>query len=414
MLSIIAADRQPARLGFGNSWSKPRPRTFRKRSSSLSDYPIAFRISSIQKTPASYTTSPTFFVLVRCLWRENKYNCSAPSYLWLSYLGVKRVKRMSESPGRTNYSSGQQVAAQPQRSAISSLEQDQSLSVLFDVSRELTSILGRDELLQRIADRVKKLVNYHLFMVMLWNEGSGRLECAFAKHYEEEMTVQLSVPLFKGITGHVAGNRLPVRVEDVRLDQRYVEFPHSDNVRSEMVIPLLLQDRLVGVLDLESTQLSAFTMENERMLGIVGSYIAVALENSRLYAAGQAERGGPGHRFCLCSRRSARRGLLRFSALWKRAPGHSSRRCLRQGHGSGTLWVAYRWNSSRIYARPQVLAGRDARSVERAAERGPHDSKLRCLVVCGLRRRSAPDDRGECRCSSTHTHARRKDSGGED
>jgi len=70
-------------------------------------------------------------------------------------------------------------------------------------------------------------------MVMLWNEGSGRLECAFAKHYEEEITVQLSVPLFKGITGHAAGNRLLVRVEDVRLDQRYVEFPHSDNVRSK-------------------------------------------------------------------------------------------------------------------------------------------------------------------------------------
>jgi nitrate/nitrite-specific signal transduction histidine kinase len=108
---------------------------------------------------------------------------------------------MSESPGRTNYSSGQQAAAQPQRSTISNLEQDQSLSVLFDVSRELTSILGRDELLQRIADRVKKLVNYHLFMVMLWNEGSERLECAFAKHYEEEITVQLSVPLSKESRG---------------------------------------------------------------------------------------------------------------------------------------------------------------------------------------------------------------------
>ena len=93
------------------------------------------------------------FVLVRCGWREKKYNCSAPSYLWLTH---PWVKKMSESPGRANYSSGQQAAAQPQRSAISSLEQDQSLSVLFDVSRELTSILGRDELLQRIADRVKK------------------------------------------------------------------------------------------------------------------------------------------------------------------------------------------------------------------------------------------------------------------
>ena len=137
--------------------------------------------------------------------------------------------------------------------------------------------------MQRIADRVKKLVNYHLFMVMVWNESSSHLECAFAKHYEEPITVELSVSLFKGITGHAAGTRISARVDDVRLDQRYIEFPHSDNVRSELVIPLLLQDRLIGVLDLESTKLSAFTLEHERMLEILGSCIAVALENSRLY-----------------------------------------------------------------------------------------------------------------------------------
>ena len=182
-----------------------------------------------------------------------------------------------------NYSSEQNPPAKLQTSVANQLAQDESLSLLFDVSRELTSILERDELLQRIADRVKKLVNYHLFMVMMWNESSGQLECAFAKHYEETITVQLTVPLFKGITGYAARKRVPVRVDDVRLDRRYIEFPHSDNVRSEMVIPLLLQDRLVGVLDLESTQLSAFTIESERMLGIVASYIAVALENSRMY-----------------------------------------------------------------------------------------------------------------------------------
>jgi putative methionine-R-sulfoxide reductase with GAF domain len=158
------------------------------------------------------------------------------------------------------------------------IEQDQSLSLLFDVSRELTSILARDELLQRIADKVKKLVNYHLFMVMVWNESTSQLECAFAKHYQEAIIVQLSVPLFKGITGHAAGNRSPVRVDDVRMDQRYIEFPHSDNVRSELVIPLLLQDRLVGVLDLESTTLSAFTAENEL------SGAAIKIKDERFHA----------------------------------------------------------------------------------------------------------------------------------
>jgi phosphoserine phosphatase RsbU/P len=171
----------------------------------------------------------------------------------------------------------------PQKSPAPALPQDQSLSLLFDVSRELTSILARDELLQRIADRVKKLVNYHLFNVMVWNETNAQLECAFAKHYEEAISMRLSVPLFRGITGHAAGHRCPLRVDDVRLDQRYVEFPQSDNVRSELVIPLLLQDKLIGVLDLESTNLNAFTVEHERMLGILGSYVAIALENSRLF-----------------------------------------------------------------------------------------------------------------------------------
>ncbi len=173
--------------------------------------------------------------------------------------------------------------AQARHSPVSSIEQDQTLSLLFEVSRELTAILARDELLRRIADRVKKIVNYHLFNVMLWNDTSSQLEVAFTRHYEQAINISVCVPLFRGITGHAAGHRSALRVNDVRLDQRYIEFPHSDNVRSELVIPLLLQDRLVGVLDLESTNLNAFTTEHERMLGILGSYIAIALENSRLF-----------------------------------------------------------------------------------------------------------------------------------
>ncbi|MGC1832040.1 MAG: GAF domain-containing protein, partial [Candidatus Acidiferrales bacterium] len=76
-----------------------------------------------------------------------------------------------------------------------------------------------------------------------------------------------------------------MRVDDVRSDPRYVEFPNSEKVRSELVIPLTLQGRLIGILDLESINLKAFSAAHERMLEILGSYIAIALENSRLYAA---------------------------------------------------------------------------------------------------------------------------------
>src|ERR1700722_5547077 len=153
-----------------------------------------------------------------------------------------------------------QPAAAPDPNALPSFEQNQSLAVLYDISRELTAILDRDELLACIAQRVKTLVDYSLFAVMLWNEGTAQLENVFAVHYGE-----------------------PGRVDDVREDPRYIESPNSENVRSELVIPLLLQDRLVGVLDLESIKVGAFTAENERRLGILSSYIAIALENSRLY-----------------------------------------------------------------------------------------------------------------------------------
>jgi phosphoserine phosphatase RsbU/P len=161
----------------------------------------------------------------------------------------------------------------------------QSLSLLSEISQEITSILERDELLRRIAERVKKVVDYHLFSVMLWNEKVTQLEGVFSVHFGEPIAARFRVPLYKGITGHAAGERKAMRVDDVRSDPRYVEFPNSEKVRSELVIPLTLQDRLIGILDLESIHLNAFSAAHQSTLEILGSYIAIALENSRLYAA---------------------------------------------------------------------------------------------------------------------------------
>ncbi len=163
-------------------------------------------------------------------------------------------------------------------------EQAQTIALLYEISHELTSILDREELLRRIAERVKKLVNYHVFTVMLWNEQEQVLESVFAKRYEDALPERYQMPLHQGITGTAAAERRTIRVVDVRLDPRYIACGNDVEVRSELVVPLLLQDRLVGVLDLESTVPHAFSAEHERLLNILGSYIAVALENSRLFA----------------------------------------------------------------------------------------------------------------------------------
>ncbi len=161
--------------------------------------------------------------------------------------------------------------------------QAQTLSLLYEISHELTSILDREELLRRIAERVKTLVNYDVFTVMLWDEPAQMLESVFAMRYEDTIPSRFQMPLNQGITGAAAAERRTIRVVDVRLDPRYLQYGNDVEVRAELVVPLLRQDRLIGVLDLESTQPHAFTAEHERLLNILGSYIAVALENARLF-----------------------------------------------------------------------------------------------------------------------------------
>jgi phosphoserine phosphatase RsbU/P len=196
-------------------------------------------------------------------------------------------------------------------------EQATTLALLYEVSRELTSILDREELLRRVAQRVKKLVNYHVFSVMLWNEKTHRLESVFAMRYGDTIPARMSLPLHQGLTGTAAGERRILRVNDTLEDPRYIKCDIGFDTRSELVVPLLLQDRLVGVLDLESTEANAFTSEHERMLATLGSYIAIALENARLFE----ESRGNEHRLQddLATAREIQRQLLPTGA--REVPG---------------------------------------------------------------------------------------------
>jgi phosphoserine phosphatase RsbU/P len=171
----------------------------------------------------------------------------------------------------------------PQSLFLAFPEQAKTLTLLYEVSRELTSILDREELLRRVAQRVKKIVNYSVFNVMLWNERTQLLESVFAMRYEDSIPARVRLPLHQGLTGIAAGERRVLRINDVTEDPRYIRCETGVDARSELVVPLFLQDRLIGVLDLESTVPHAFTAEHERILTTLGSYVAIALENARLY-----------------------------------------------------------------------------------------------------------------------------------
>ena len=171
----------------------------------------------------------------------------------------------------------------PPSTYLAQPDQAQTLSLLYEISHELPSILDKEELLRRIAERVKTLADYHLFTVMLWDEEAQELESVFLMGYGDAIPSRVRIPLNQGIAGAAAAERRTIRVVDVRLDPRYLQAAGNLEVRAELVVPLLLQGRLIGVLDLESKEPQAFTAEHERLLNILGSYIAVALENARLF-----------------------------------------------------------------------------------------------------------------------------------
>src|SRR5687768_10779406 len=155
-----------------------------------------------------------------------------------------------------------------------------TLETLAEIGREMTSIRDLDVLLTRIAGLTKRLIDYRTFGILLLNEATQELDMKFAVRYGEDATSK-RVKLGQGLVGWAAQHKEPVLVADVSKDPRYLNL--VPDARSELVIPMLIKDRCIGVFDLESPELDAFTKEHKELLTLLASQAAVAIENARLY-----------------------------------------------------------------------------------------------------------------------------------
>jgi len=172
------------------------------------------------------------------------------------------------------------VAIENARLFRSERHYNETLETLAEIGREMSSILDLDVLLTRIASLTKRLIDYRTFGIFLLNEPTNVLEMKLAVRYGDEGTAK-SVRLGEGLVGWSALHREPVLVADVSKDPRYLNF--IEDVRSELVIPMLIKERCIGVFDLESPELNAFTKEHKELLTLLASQAAVAIENARLY-----------------------------------------------------------------------------------------------------------------------------------
>ncbi len=161
-------------------------------------------------------------------------------------------------------------------------EYGDTMETLAEIGREMSGILDLDALLTRVAHLVKRIVDYRTFGIALLDESTQLLEMKVAISYGDRQQM-LAVPVGEGLIGYAALHKEPVLVADVSKDPRYINA--VDDARSELAVPMLLQDKCVGVFDLESPELDAFTKRHVELLTLLASQAAQAVENARLYEA---------------------------------------------------------------------------------------------------------------------------------
>ena len=155
------------------------------------------------------------------------------------------------------------------------------LAYLMRLSDALNTTLDLETLLSRTSELVRAVINYRIFAIFLLNDRTRELRMRFQIGHTQEVE-RRRFPMGKGVVGQVALNRQPVLINDVSTAEHYLSA--NPDVCSELAVPLIAKNRLIGVMDIESTEKNYFRPEHLRMLTLTASRIAQAIENARLYA----------------------------------------------------------------------------------------------------------------------------------
>ena len=159
--------------------------------------------------------------------------------------------------------------------------QARQLTLLTEISRELTSILNLDQLLRRIADLLTRIIDYQMFSILMLDPTGSVLQHRFSLRFKESVQLKHDIPLGQGLVGYAAEHGEPVLAPDVHKDPRYIEA--NPEARSELVMPLIYKDKVIGVLDIEHTRRNYFNEDHVRILTTMAAQVAIAIENATLY-----------------------------------------------------------------------------------------------------------------------------------
>lgn len=157
----------------------------------------------------------------------------------------------------------------------------EELELLFEIGQNVVSIVDLDTVLYSIINMLKKKFGHEKCSILFVNEASNELYIKARIPLTENLRKRRFKIGETGITGMVATTGKTYYAPDVRKEPNYFEiFSES---RSELVVPLKVGDRIIGVLNMEADVVDAFSEEDIKMVESVSNQAAIAIENARLY-----------------------------------------------------------------------------------------------------------------------------------
>ena len=163
------------------------------------------------------------------------------------------------------------------------LQRARTLSTLLNISREMSSILDLEPLLERVATLVRGLIDYDVLGIFRLVDPAGRLVWLGGAGYVPEHARQAAYSATRGVCGRAIRSREPVSIGDTEQDPEYYA-PNGESFRSNLAVPLIHQDRVIAVLNMESRLPHFFTSEHVTVMTTLAAPIAVAIANVELFA----------------------------------------------------------------------------------------------------------------------------------
>jgi sigma-B regulation protein RsbU (phosphoserine phosphatase) len=153
------------------------------------------------------------------------------------------------------------------------------LELVSDVARSTAMVFDLETLLHRLVQAIHSTFGYYFAGIFLVDE-LGQIVCRAAS---SPSIIGRRRKMGVGLVGVCVAEGKSIIVDDTQTDPRFLHAPEMPDTRSEVVVPLIIADRTIGALDLQSDRVAAFSSDDMRYIDILAQQVAIAVEDARLY-----------------------------------------------------------------------------------------------------------------------------------